>query len=83
MSLPRGSLTLKTVARAVKAGLRGLLAPSMIAGVLVGFLVLTFLAARVLAQLLDQSAAGSVLLLWALLAVLGAALVRQLPRALS
>jgi hypothetical protein len=83
MSLTRESLSLKTAAREVEAVLRRLLAPSMIVGVLVAFLALTFMAAKLLAHLLEQNALGSILLLWALTAVASVALVRQLPRALK
>jgi hypothetical protein len=83
MRLARGYLAFKAVARSLEAVLRRLLAPSVIVGVLIAFLALTFLVAELLAYLLDQSASGSVLFLWALTTALGVVVVRQLPRALK
>jgi hypothetical protein len=77
------AIRVKALARAIEAIVRPLFAPTIIAGVLLAFLALTFAAARLAAYLLDQSSPRVLLLTWAMTTALGIVLVRQLPRILK
>jgi hypothetical protein len=83
MSALRLTISFKGTARAVEAVLRRLFAPAMIAGVLLAFLTLTFMAAKLVAYLLGHPSRGGFLVLWAITTVLGVALVRQVPSILK
>jgi hypothetical protein len=82
MSAAHGVLILKAVARGLEAVVRAALAPSMMVGLLIAFLALTYVAAVMLTRLLHYTGLGSVLVLWVLITALGVVLVRQLPRVL-
>jgi len=74
---------LRTLARAIETGARLLVAPAIMAGVLIAFLGLTFLIARLLTTLLDATSLVVLCAAWALTTALGVLLVRQLPRLLT
>src|ERR1700736_4369094 len=75
MSALRLTFSFKGTVHAIEAVLRRLLAPAMIAGVLLAFLTLTFMAAKLVAYLLGDPSQGSFLVLWAITTALGVALV--------
>jgi hypothetical protein len=77
------AIRVKAVARAIEAIIRPLFAHTIIAGVLLAFLALTFASARLAAYLLDQSSRRALFLTWAMTTALGIVLVRQLPRILK
>jgi hypothetical protein len=83
LSALRPTLGFKETARAVEAALRPLAAPSIIAGVLLAFLAVTFGAAKLVAHLLHQPSRGSLLVLWTITTALGVALVRRVPSILK
>jgi hypothetical protein len=62
---------------------RPLYAPALIAGVLVAFLTLTFLAARLVTQFLEPASALVFPTVWGIVTLVAALLVRQLPRLLA
>jgi hypothetical protein len=82
--MPRPSaIRPKAVARAIESIVRPLFAPAMIAGVLLAFLALTFAAARLAANLLQQSSPPAFLFTWAMTTALGVVLMRRLARILK
>jgi hypothetical protein len=73
----------KAVARAIETIVRPLFVPAIIAGLLLAFLGLTYLAARLVAHLLDQASRPAFLCTWAMTTAVGVVLVRRLPRVLK
>ena len=69
--------------RNVEKIIRVLLAPALIAGILVAFMTLTFLAAWLLTDLLGHPSLGIFLMAWVIAILAGVKLVRQLPRVLD
>jgi Flp pilus assembly protein TadB len=69
--------------RNIEKIVRALLAPATIAGILVAFMTLTFLAARLLTDLLGHPSLVIFLMAWVITTLAGVMLVRQLPRVLD
>ena len=74
---------LRALARAIEKGVRPVAYPALIAGVLIAFLTLTFLAARLVTALFHCTSLGIFLAAWALTSGVGVLLVRRLPRLLD
>ena len=74
---------LRALAKAIEKGARPVAYPALIAGVLVAFLTLTFLAARLVTALFHCPSLGIFLAAWALTSGVGVLLVRRLPRLLD
>lgn len=74
---------LRALARAIEKGARPVAYPALIAGVLIAFLTLTFLAARFVTALFHCTSLGIFLAAWALTSGVGVLLVRRLPRLLD
>ena len=74
---------LRALAKAIEKGARPVAYPALIAGVLVAFLTLTFLAARLVTALFHCTSLGIFLAAWALTSGVGVLLVRRLPRLLD
>jgi hypothetical protein len=74
---------LRALAKAIEKGARPFAYPALIAGVLIAFLSLTFLAARLVTALFDCTSLGVLLAAWALTSGVGVLLVRRLPRLLG
>jgi hypothetical protein len=74
---------LRALAKAIEKGVRPIAYPVLIAGVLIAFLSLTFLAARLVTALFDFTSLGVFLAAWALTSGVGVLLVRRLPRLLG
>ena len=74
---------LRALAKAIEKGARPVAYPALIAGVLVAFLTVTFLAARLVTALFHCPSLGIFLAAWALTSGVGVLLVRRLPRLLD
>ena len=74
---------LRALAKAIEKGVRPVAYPVLIAGVLIAFLTLTFVAARLVTALFDFTSLGVLLAAWALTSGVGVLLVRRLPRLLG
>ena len=74
---------LRALARAIEKGVRPVAYPALIAGTLIAFLTLTFLAARLVTALFHCTSLGIFLAAWALTSGVGVLLVRRLPRLLD
>jgi hypothetical protein len=74
---------LRALAKAIEKSARPVAYPVLIAGVLISFLTLTFLAARLVTALFDFTSLGVFLAAWALTSGVGVLLVRRLPRLLG
>jgi len=83
MSEPSVTTSVKAAARTIERVLRPLFAPAIIAGVLSGFLMLTYAVASLVAVFLGSRARLSFFALWAITTAAGVALVRLLPRILK
>ena len=74
---------MRALAKAIEKGARPVAYPALIAGVLIAFLTLTFLAARLVTALFHCTSLGIFLAAWALTSGVGVLLVRRLPRLLD
>ena len=74
---------LRALAKAIEKGARPVAYPALIAGTLIAFLTLTFLAARLVTALFHCTSLGIFLAAWALTSGVGVLLVRRLPRLLD
>jgi hypothetical protein len=74
---------LRALAKAIEKGVRPVAYPVLIAGVLIAFLTLTYLAAWLVTALFDVTSLFVFLAAWALTSGVGVLLVRRLPRLLG
>jgi hypothetical protein len=70
---------LRALAKAIERVARPVAYPAIIAGVLIAFLTLAFLAARLVTALFDCTSLGVFLAAWSLTSGVGVLLVRRLP----